>query len=383
MKKVSLNRVGGTVRQPTGYDAFIPKKLYPDGPELKFDSELFKLISEAERALGELKSIQDFLPDKDLFISSFIKKEALLSSQIEGTESSLDEVMEADEEFSAEAKPVEEVFNYIRAMNFGLEKLSEVPFSIRLIREIHGVLMRGVRGQEKSPGEFKKTQNWIGPAGCTLNEAIFIPTPPKDTIELMGDLEKYYHSEEKYPILIKAAILHSHFETIHPFADGNGRVGRLLMTFLLCEKKVLENPLLYLSLFFKENKQEYYKHLMNVRLKGDWEGWIKFFLRGVRQTSLQAAGTAKRLIKLRDSHRDILNTKLIKAKYANIIHDLLYRHPFIYFSTLHTKNGIAYPTIKRTAQLMEKEGLLLISENKNGQYLFLHEYMKVLREGTE
>jgi Fic family protein len=383
MKKVPLNRVGGTIRQSTGYDAYIPNRLYPDGPELQFDPELFKLISEAERALGELKSIQNFLPDKDLFISSFIKKEALLSSQIEGTESSLDEVMEADEDLSFEAKPVEEVFNYIRAMNHGLNKLHEIPFSIRLIKEIHLLLMQGVRGQEKSPGEFKKTQNWIGPGGCTLNEAVFIPAPPSDTINLMGDLEKYYHADEKYPVLIKAAILHAHFETIHPFADGNGRIGRLLITFFLCEKKILENPLLYLSLFFKENKQEYYSHLMDVRLRGNWESWIKFFLRGVRQTSLQASDTAKRLINLREKHREIINSKLIKVKYSSMIHDLLYKQPFLSFSTLHIKHGLAYPTIKRTADHMAKEGLLLVGENKNGHYLFLHEYMKVLREGTE
>lgn len=318
-----------------------------------------------------------------MFISSFVKKEALLSSQIEGTQSTLEDVMEAEEESLIQAKSVEEVFNYIKAMNYGLEKLKELPFSLRLIKEIHHILMQGVRGQERSPGEFKKTQNWIGPAGCTLNEALFIPPPPNETIELMGDLENYYHAEEQYPILVKAALLHSHFETIHPFADGNGRIGRLLITFLLCEKEILEQPLLYLSLFFKENKGEYYKLLMDVRLKGEWEEWVKFFLRGVRQTSLQASSTAKRLIELKEKHRKILNTTLIKAKYANVIHDIVFKHPFIYFSTLHLKHGIPYPTIKRTAKLMEQEGIILIGENKNGQYLFLYEYMNILREGTE
>lgn len=383
MKRVPLNKVGGTVRQSGGHEAYIPNKLCPDGPEIRFDAELFKLISEAERALGELKSIQDFVPDKDLFISSFIKKEALLSSQIEGTQSTLEEVMEAEEQSLTQAKPVEEVFNYIEAMNYGLKKLRELPFSLRLIKEIHFILMQGVRGYDRDPGEFKKTQNWIGPAGCTLSEAVFIPAPPHETAILMGDLENYYHADEKYPILVKAAILHSYFETIHPFADGNGRIGRLLITFLLCEKGILNQPLLYLSLFFKENKNEYYRLLMDVRLKGEWEEWIKFFLRGVRQTSLQASSTAKRLIELKERHRKILNTSLIKAKYANVIYDIVFKRPFVYFSNLHTKHGIPYPTIKRTAKLLAQEDIILIGENKNGQYLFLHEYMQILREGTE
>lgn len=385
LEKIPLNRVGGTIRQPTGYESYIPKNLYPDGPEVIFDPEMFKLVSEAERALGQLKTVTDFLPDKDLFISSFIRKEALLSSQIEGTECSLDELMQADseEEKSVEVKPVEEVFNYIKAMNEGLEKLKELPFSIRLIKDIHSTLLQRVRGQDKSPGEFKTYQNWIGPSGCTLNEAVFIPSPPTEAVRLMGDLESYYHMDEKYPILIKAALIHSHFETIHPFADGNGRIGRLLITFLLCEKKVLDSPLLYLSLFFKENKGEYYKLLMRARTDGDIESWVKFFLRGVRQTSLAAVDTAKRLIDLKKAHQKIINDRLFKLSYAHKVYDIFYRHPITHFSTLHHSYGIAYPTIKRTLQSMEKEGIIELVEGKHGKYALLHEYMKILREGTE
>ena len=292
MKQVSPSRTGQTIKQiPGNYLAFVPNKINPDGPKgLSYDAEMWKLISEANLALGELNGITKTLYNPDLFIGFYVQKEALLSSQIEGTQCSLDEVLQADEQ-TGEARPLDEVVNYINAMTFGLDQLEAIPFSSRLIRNIHKTLMQGVRGKEKAPGEFRKTQNWIGPAGCTLEEAIFVPPPPNEVANLMGDLEKYYHAESNLPPLIKAAIMHAHFETVHPFADGNGRMGRLLITFLLCHKNILDKPLLYLSLFFKKNKDKYYDLLMRTRLNGDWEEWIKFFLRGVRSTSKEAAST--------------------------------------------------------------------------------------------
>src|SRR4030042_1382300 len=267
MEQLQSDRMGVIINQPTGYSAFIPHKISEKGIVIKWDSELIRLLSEADRALGELKGTTETLPDPDLFIAFYVRKEALLSSQIEGTQCSLDEVLQVDDKTS-ELKPVQEVVNYINAMNQGLDELKNIPMSLRLINAIHKKLLEGVRGKDKNPGEYKRKQNWIGPSGCTLNEAVYVPSPPHMMLELMGDWESYYHTQKDIPPLIEAAILHSYFETIHPYIDGNGRVGRLLITFMLCEKKVLDKPLLYLSLFFKENRGQYYQLLMDVRFKG-------------------------------------------------------------------------------------------------------------------
>ncbi|MBT3983024.1 MAG: Fic family protein [Bacteriovoracaceae bacterium] len=383
MKAVAMNNVGSTIKQPTGYLAYVPKKLFPGGPEgLAYDVELINLVSEADRALGELNGITKILKNPDLFIAFYVKKEALLSSQIEGTECSLDEVLQVNEKTS-EVKPVAEVVNYIEAMNLGLKSLEDIPFSQRLMKEIHKILLSDVRGQEKSPGEFKRYQNWIGPAGCTLQEATFIPTPPNITMEYMGDLESYYHQDSKLPPLIKAAILHSHFETIHPFSDGNGRLGRLLITFLLCERKILDKPLLYLSLFFKEHKSEYYKLLMDVRLKGDWEGWIKFFLRGVRNTSFEAAKTARELINLVEAQRELISKEIKKLSYAHTIYSILIEHPVISVTRLSKEFNINYPTVQRTLDEFERRGIVNYSLAPSGKVVKLTEYLSILKRGTE
>ena len=284
MKKLESNRSGQIVKQLNGYDAFIPEKLYPTGPTIETDMECVRLLSESERALGELKGITELLPDPDLFVAFYVQKEALLSSQIEGTQCSLDEVIQIDEN-TRTAKPVDEVVNYIKAMNDGLELLKNLQMSLRLIHQIHAKLLEQVRGSDKTPGEYKRSQNWIGPSGSTLQDAAYVPPPPEMMLELMGDFEKFYYSQDTLPILIKTAVLHYQFETIHPYLDGNCRLGRLLITFGLCEQKVLQRPLLYLSLFFKEHRTEYYQLLMDVRFRGAWEEWIKFFLRGIRSTS--------------------------------------------------------------------------------------------------
>jgi Fic family protein len=382
MKAIVKNRVGGTVEQPNNYQAFIPNELYPNGPEIKLDSEIFRLNSEADRALGELNSVTILLPNHNLFIGGYVKKEALLSSQIEGTQCSLVDIIQADENTN-EIKPVHEVINYIKAMEHALKELKNIPFSLRLIQDIHSLLMYGVRGGDKYTGEFRRSQNWIGPPGCTLDEAYFIPPPPDMVIKLMGDLELYYHQEEQLPILIKAAILHSHFETIHPFIDGNGRLGRLLITFLLCEKKILDKPLLYLSLFFKENKSSYYDLLMKTRTEGDLESWIKFFLRGVRNTSREAVKAAKEIIELREKQREIINKNIQRAVYAHQIYDFLCQSPVYPLAKVVKELKIPYPTVKRTIDQFEESKIVKVQETKAGKTVHLTEYLNILLRGTE
>lgn len=270
-------RAGRYINQPTGYRAFIPAPLPPD-PPVRLNGELQPLLSEANYALGRLDGAIHTLPNPDLFVTMYVRKEAVLSSQIEGTQSSLQDLLAAEASILDPDRPrdVHEVINYVKAINYGLKRLNELPVSVRLIREIHQILMKGVRGGHLTPGEFRRTQNWIGPAGCTLSEAVFIPPPPDIVPQAMSDLERFLNSPSKLPVLIQVGLAHAQFETIHPFLDGNGRVGRLLITFLLTERKLLSKPALYLSHYIKRYKQDYYTRLQGVRDVGDWEGWLTF-----------------------------------------------------------------------------------------------------------
>ena len=242
------------MKQPGGYKAFTPEPLPPD-PPIEYDEEMNTILSRADRAIGKLDGIVTVLPNPDLFVAMFVKKEALLSSQIEGTQASLEGVLEFEAGLTPDEdiNEVKEVINYIKALNYGIEKLNELPLSLRLIREIHKILIEGTRGTHRNPGEFRKSQNWIGPPGVSLNEAVYVPPPPDNVIPDMGKLEKFFHSDDKNPPLVKSALIHSQFETIHPFLDGNGRIGRLLITFYLVWKKVLNKPILYLSYYLKLN----------------------------------------------------------------------------------------------------------------------------------
>jgi len=267
-------RAGAFVRQLTGYDAFVPAPL-PPVPPLDLGGPLAVLVSDASVALGRLDGIVGILPNPDLFVAMYVRQEAVLSSQIEGTQASLTDVLqfEVDHDDPPRAKDVEEVVNYVHAMNHGLTRLPELPLSLRLIREIHAKLMAGVRGQYLEPGEFRRTQNWVGPGGCQLKDASFVPPPPEELANVLGQLESFLH-DTTLPPLIHAGLAHAQFETIHPFLDGNGRVGRLLITFLLCERKVLSKPLLYLSVYLKKHRAEYYDRLQAVRIDGAWEAWV-------------------------------------------------------------------------------------------------------------
>ena len=278
-------------------------------------SSIQATLSQADRALGRLDGSVQTLPNPDLFVMMYVRKEAVLSSQIEGTQSSLQDLLAAEASISTPLQPrdVDEVINYVAAMNLGLSRLTDLPVSVRLIREIHKRLMQGVRGSRLTPGELRQSQNWIGPPGSMLQDATFVPPPPSIVPQALSDLEAFLHAEDDIPLLIKIGLAHAQFETIHPFLDGNGRVGRLLITFLLCERQVLHKPVLYLSHYFKRFRQDYYDHLQAIRDDGDWEGWLNFFLKGITDVSSQATDTARRILSLREAHRLQITEQLGRA----------------------------------------------------------------------
>ncbi len=314
------------------------------------DPEIDALLSAADTNLGRLDGVTSTLPDPDLFVAMYVRYEAVLSSQIENTQSTLEEVLQFESEPEADhPQDVEEVVNYVSAMNHGLRRLKEFPLSLRLIREIHGELMKGVRGSNRDPGEFRRTQNWIGPTGCNLATATFIPPPVLEMNEALGEFERFLHSSDPMPALIFSALAHAQFETIHPFLDGNGRIGRLLITFLLCHLGVLNHPLLYLSHYFKRYRAEYYDRLMAVRTNGRWEEWIKFFLRGVSEVSLDATETARKILKLREDSRARLSGKFT-TNLAYRLLDLLFESPLITVKFATSKLGCSFT---RTGQLLE------------------------------
>ncbi len=354
------NRAGSYIQQVEGYKAFEPKPLPPD-PPLKTDPELNALLADATLAIGRLDGAIRILPNPDLFVFMYVRKEAVLSSQIEGTQSSLTDVLEAEAEILNAERPrdVPEVINYVRAMNHGLERLDTLPVSVRLIREIHEVLLTGVRGHEKQPGEIRTTQNWIGPLGCTLTDAAFVPPPPSEVVNALGDLERYLHGESDHHDLIRIGLAHAQFETIHPFLDGNGRVGRLLITLLLCERKILHKPLLYISNYFRRHRDAYYNHLQAVRDEGDWEGWLKFFLKGVAEVSLEAAETAQKIVAMRESHRQIIQENFAgRGNNAAKILDYLFKRPIIQVVEVESLLNVSFPAANRVVAEMVQHGML-------------------------
>lgn len=380
-----MNRSGVFIKQASGYKAFIPNPLPPE-PPINIDLDIMTLLSKADRCLGRLDGVTEILPDPDLFVAMYVKKEALLSSQIEGTQASLIDVLDVPEPTNVQkVKSVEEVVNYIQAMNYGLERLTELPLSLRLFKEIHEILLQGVRGSERSPGEFRRSQNWIGPAGCTLTTASFVPPPPHEMMQALGDLEVYFHSEESMPPLVKIGLIHAQFETIHPFLDGNGRMGRLLITFWLCQQKILNKPLLYLSYFFKMNRTEYYDRLMSVRLHGDWEGWIKFFLRGIAEVSVEASETAKKILALKELHSSLINNgNLRNAANGLRLLEKLFEQPIMTARMVEDYLPVSYPTANTLLNELCGLGILTAEENKqrNKKYSY-KDYIDLLQVGTE
>lgn len=356
-------QTGQYIKQVAGYTAFIPYTLPPD-PPITIDPELSRLLSDADWALGRLDGITTVLPNPDLFVSMYVRQEAVLSSQIEGTQSTLEDVLqfEIDSKGQEFPKDIQEVVNYVSAMNYGLTRLKILPLSLRLIREIHGKLLTGVRGSNRTPGDFRTSQNWIGSTGCTLVNATFVPPPVPDMLASLDNLEKFLH-DNSLPLLIQCGLAHAQFETIHPFLDGNGRVGRLLITFLLCQKCALERPLLYLSHYLKQHRTEYYDRLMSIRNDGDWEGWLKFFVRGVHESSREAANTARNILRLREEHRRTLSEKLPTERLTSTPYDFvfleyLFEQPIVTVRIAQDHLKCAFVTANKLIERFVKLGLL-------------------------
>lgn len=356
------SRAGRYLRQSSGYRAFIPAPL-PPNPPIPLTGPIQRLLSDADLALGRLDGSIQILPNPDWFVYMYVRKEAVLSSQIEGTQSSLQDLLAAEARIFTPERPsdVAEVINYVAAMNHGLERLKDLPVSVRLIREIHERLLRGVRGANLTPGELRTSQNWIGPAGCTLSTAIFVPPPPHEVGDALGQLERFLHDEDiDLPLLIRIGLAHAQFETIHPFLDGNGRTGRLLITFLLCENGVLRKPVLYLSHYFKKHRQRYYDLLQATRDLGDWEAWIAFFLEGVREVSNEAAETARRILALREQHRTEIADQLGRAAgNGHRILEYLYQRPIVSVNEIKDLIGTTYAAANTLVDRMVRTGILV------------------------
>jgi Fic family protein len=338
----------------------VPAALPPQ-PAVDLGGELAGLLSQADRALGRLDGSVLTLPNSDLFVFMYVRKEAVLSSQIEGTQSSLQDLLAAEADlFDANLpRDVDEVLNYVRAMNHGLRRLAELPVSVRLIREIHAELMRGVRGGRLQPGDLRTTQNWIGPPGSTIATAAFVPPPPHVVIEALGELERFLHAPDDLPPLVKIALAHVQFETIHPFLDGNGRVGRLLITFLLTERGVLHKPVLYLSHYFRKNRQAYYDRLQAVRDRGDWEGWLAFFLRGVGEVADEAVQTARRILLLREAHRGAITERIGRAAgNGHRVLESLFDRPIVSVADVQRMTGTSYPASNNLVARLVELGIL-------------------------
>ncbi|HZK56319.1 MAG TPA: Fic family protein [Desulfosporosinus sp.] len=373
-------RSGIYINQPSGYKSFIPNSL-PPNPTLEIDQEMLKLIAEANRAIGRLDGLTETLPNPDLFVAMYVKKEAVLSSQIEGTQASLADVLEFESKDLLQTVPddIGEVVSYVEAINYGLERLKSLPLSLRLIREIHQTLMKNGRGSNCTPGEFRHSQNWIGAAGSTLSTASFVPPPVPEMIEAMGNLEKYIHEGDEI-LLIKCGLVHCQFETIHPFLDGNGRIGRLLITFLLCEQKALSKPLLYISNYFKANRIEYYDRLMAVRNKGDYEGWIKFFLRGIILVSNQAVKMSRQIVDLQASHHQLVAERVSSPNAYKFL-EYLYQRPIISANDIVSALGISFPTANRLISQFCDNGILLEKTGKTRNRIYAYmPYLDVLNE---
>ncbi len=373
-------RAGRYIRQPSGYRAFIPAPL-PPKPPVELRGELQNLLSEADRALGRLEGSITTLPYPDLFIAMYVRKEAVLSSQIEGTQSSLHDVLAAEAKVFQPGRPrdVDEVFNYVRALHLGLRRLEDLPLSVRLLREIHAELLSGVRGHDKMPGELRTTQNWIGPKGALLADAVFVPPPPHEVSEALSNLERFIHAESPLPLLIKIGLVHSQFETIHPFVDGNGRLGRLLITFMLCEQKALQKPVLYLSHYFKQHHQEYYDRLQGVRDNGAWEDWLIFFLKGIKEVSIESADTARNILILREHHRETIANHLGRSGANGMrIIEHLYRQPYISVGEVQKIIGTTYATANNLVARLVEHGILHEATNQKRNRRFLYrDYVKL------
>lgn len=378
------NRAGSFISKLYGemaYQSFLPSPLPPDPPIMR-DDEMIQLLIQANTWIARLESIASLIPHTALFVSMYVRKEALMSSQIEGTQCTLEDVLDPTVESNAKGD-VADVINYIKATDYAINRLQELPLCNRLIRETHAVLMAGVRGQEKSPGEFRTSQNWIGGEGVSLKKARFIPPHPDDMVVVMSDLEKYLNAPDTLDVLVRAALIHYQFETIHPFLDGNGRIGRLLITLFLLEQKSLTTPALYISYFLKKNRTEYYDRLTLVRTKGDYEQWIKFFLMAVSESAQDAYENIIRLAKLHDEHVARINT-LGRARLTALqLFSYLERNPIMEIKGTAQALQLSFNTVASAVKRLVDIGILVQSGgNQRGRTFSYKEYLDILREGT-
>ena len=371
-----------TISRPP-YWAYVPNPL---PPKIEVDWELASLLSKADITLGKLSGAGQLLPNPHLLISPFIRREAVMSSRIENIQSGLEDLFlfEADETDPPPVSDVKEVINYVRAMEYGIKRLPELPISSRLICEIHEILMEEVRGERATPGLLRTSQNWIGSPGCTLMDATYVPPPVPEMKQCFSDLEKYIHSAPQEPALIQCALVHYQFEAIHPFLDGNGRIGRLLITFMLLERKLLSQPLLYLSDFFEQHRDEYYELLLNVSQKGDWKAWFTFFLNGVRQQSEDALLTVQELLDLQNRYRAIATGPRV-PKVVNRLIEYLFASPIISISVLSKAWKITYSTVQRGVDyLIEKDILREITGGQRNRLFVAREILNIIMtERTE
>ena len=383
----SSGRVIRVGQGQTAYWAFVPNPL---PPPLTLDTALIRSLSEADRALGELAGLGRTFPNPHLLINPFIRREALLSSRIEGTQADLADLyaFEARQltlpgfQPAQEEADVREVLNYVRALEYGLDRVKTLPVSLRLIREVHALLMEGVRGKHATPGEFRRTQNWIGAPGCTLNDATFVPPPVNEMHTALDTLEKYLHSEDEYPPLVRLAFIHYQFEAIHPFIDGNGRIGRLLLILLLVQWGLLPLSLLYLSAYFEKHRQAYYDLLLSVSTRGTWREWVEFFLRGVAEQARDAVVRAKQLQDLQAEWR----VRLTQARASGLairLADTLFDSPFITIPQAQRRLGVKqYHSARRHVQRLVEMGILKpLGAPSYGKTFVAAEIMRVIGEG--
>jgi len=378
-------RLGRYVETAVGGErvrAFVPPPLPPDPPVQMED--LLRRLSAADRALGRLDGITTLLPDKALFLYMYVRKEAVLSSQIEGTQSTLSDLLlfETEAEAGTPIDDVREVSNYVDAMMYGLERMKELPISLRLIREMHERLMKGSRGGTKSPGEFRTSQNWIG--GTRPGNAIYVPPPITELKPCLDAFEKFIHADTpSLPLLVKAGLLHVQFESIHPFLDGNGRLGRLLITLFLCAQQALREPLLYLSLFFKQHRADYYRLLQEVRERGTWEAWLEFFLDGVTQTADQAFDSAIRITELFKADRNHIAATGDRAGSVLRLHELFQANPYLTATAATNRSGLTMPTVNSALAELQRLGVVTeITGRKRGRVFCYKAFLDILSEAA-
>ncbi len=379
-----MNRSGTYTTNMTGeaaYQSFRPAPL-PPAPALNMDNDLIRLLVSANRQLVYLDTASKLIPNTELFVSMYVRKEALISSQIEGTQCTLDDVLDPESDINANLD-VSEVINYVRASQFALERLQSLPLCNRLLRETHAILMEGVRGQEKNPGEFRRSQNWIGAANCTLKDARYIPPNVDDMESAMADLERYINESIDYDPLVQAALIHYQFETIHPFLDGNGRIGRLLVLLYLTEQKLLSKPVLYVSYFLKKNQLEYYDRISEVRRSGNYEQWVRFFLEAVETAATDAVHSISQLSALHDANIAKLPQSKRGSDTVRAVFDYLEQNPIIDIRRTAAALDRSYNTVASAVKKLAELNILLETTNASRNRVFAYEqYLAILRKDT-